>query len=493
MTFSTSPCGGCMSRTSPSFAAASSSFSTPSARHMRRSEPNWLIRSGWCEPFGFSNSSAGPPALTTRSVISVISRSGSTSAEMRRSSPWRSRSAIHSRRCRGDATARSVYFQGIRDGLVEAERCRCHARIRRHRQLSALRRAVIRVDGFPERLSGSNEPTRASVVPALECHGGQALRQPAARRHRHAALAIREEERHIVVSGCWRMQGVLQHLTRSARPGRVRADSDSGRGNVQALDRHRSGMGTRAHAGAHGGERRRGPGIAEGRVEPMLQADWPVRVRHRPSAARLRHTARHDLDCRGATACYGSNPAHRLAVLEPWRARGLGHRLLARRRPVPLQRRRARGFDLVGFDPRGIIRSTAFRCFGNPKQWEPFFTPFPFPYTPAEEALWITADRYLDAACDQRGGTIGDHMSTANVARDLDLLRQAVDDEKLTYAGYSYGSFLGTTYASLFPDKSVPSSSTASSPRSRGRRAHRDSKGSRSRPGSAATPGRWRP
>ena len=110
-------------------------------------------------------------------------------------------------------------------------------------------------------------------------------------------------------------------------------------------------------------------------------------------------------------------------------------------------------FDLVGFDPRGIIRSTAFRCFGNPKQWEPFFTPFPFPYTPAEEALWITADRYLDAACDQRGGTIGDHMSTANVARDLDLLRQAVDDEKLTYAGYSYGSFLGTTYASLFPDK----------------------------------------
>ena len=93
-------------------------------------------------------------------------------------------------------------------------------------------------------------------------------------------------------------------------------------------------------------------------------------------------------------------------------------------------------FDLVGFDPRGIIRSTAFRCFGNPKQWEPFFTPFPFPYTPAEEALWITADRYLDAACDQRGGTIGDHMSTANVARDLDLLRQAVGDEKLTYAGY---------------------------------------------------------
>ena len=110
-------------------------------------------------------------------------------------------------------------------------------------------------------------------------------------------------------------------------------------------------------------------------------------------------------------------------------------------------------FDLVGFDPRGIIRSTAFRCFGNPKQWEPYFTPFPFPFTAAEEAAWITGDRYLDAACDQRGGKIGDHMSTANVARDLDMLRQAVGDEQLTYAGYSYGSFLGTTYANMFPSK----------------------------------------
>ena len=79
-TFSTSPCGGLSSSTSSSFAATSSSRSTPKARHMRRSVPNWLIRSGSREPFTFSNRSAGPPDLTTRSVISVISRSGSTSA-----------------------------------------------------------------------------------------------------------------------------------------------------------------------------------------------------------------------------------------------------------------------------------------------------------------------------------------------------------------------------------------------------------------------------
>jgi pimeloyl-ACP methyl ester carboxylesterase len=110
-------------------------------------------------------------------------------------------------------------------------------------------------------------------------------------------------------------------------------------------------------------------------------------------------------------------------------------------------------FDLVGFDPRGIIRSTAFRCFGTPRQWEPYFTPFPFPLTPAEEAMWITSDRYLDSACAQRGSKVGQHMSTANVARDLDRLRQAVGDDGLTYAGYSYGSFLGTTYANMFPGR----------------------------------------
>ena len=124
-----SPSGGCMSRMSPSLAAASSSFSTPSARHMRRSVPNWLMRSGCCEPFGFSKRSAGPPDLTTRSVISVISRSGSTSAEMRRSSPSRSRSAIHSRRSRGGARRESVYGAVSRREFGIVERAPASSRV----------------------------------------------------------------------------------------------------------------------------------------------------------------------------------------------------------------------------------------------------------------------------------------------------------------------------------------------------------------------------
>ena len=110
-------------------------------------------------------------------------------------------------------------------------------------------------------------------------------------------------------------------------------------------------------------------------------------------------------------------------------------------------------FDLVGFDPRGIIRSEPLRCFRNERQWEPYFTPFAFPTTPEEIEAWIAADRYLLRACDRRAGRIIDHMATADVARYMDLLRQALGEHQLNYVGYSYGSYLGVTYANLFPDR----------------------------------------
>jgi pimeloyl-ACP methyl ester carboxylesterase len=110
-------------------------------------------------------------------------------------------------------------------------------------------------------------------------------------------------------------------------------------------------------------------------------------------------------------------------------------------------------FDYVGFDPRGIIRSTPLRCFETFEDALAVLAPMAFPVTRAEERVWVRSDRALARACAQRGGPILDHMATGNVARDLDLLRRAVGDDKLSYVGYSYGSFLGATYANLFPGK----------------------------------------
>jgi pimeloyl-ACP methyl ester carboxylesterase len=109
-------------------------------------------------------------------------------------------------------------------------------------------------------------------------------------------------------------------------------------------------------------------------------------------------------------------------------------------------------FDLVGFDPRGVGRSTALRCFGNLRQSTQAFSPFAFPMTPEEEAIWAAGDALLARQCAQRGSKIGAHMSTANVARDLDRLRAAAGDEQLSYVGLSYGTFIGSTYVNMFPD-----------------------------------------
>ena len=109
-------------------------------------------------------------------------------------------------------------------------------------------------------------------------------------------------------------------------------------------------------------------------------------------------------------------------------------------------------FDIVGFDPRGILLSTPARCYGNYRQAGDAFSQSPPPATDDEISTWLQSGAALREACAQKGRRIMDHMSTANVARDLDLLRSAVGDEQLSYVGFSYGTMIGSTYANLFPD-----------------------------------------
>lgn len=109
-------------------------------------------------------------------------------------------------------------------------------------------------------------------------------------------------------------------------------------------------------------------------------------------------------------------------------------------------------YDLVGFDPRGIIRSSPLLCFGTFNAAVRNLAPFAFPTNVEEQKVLRKANSFLQTQCENRGGIIQNKMSSANVARDMEVLRAAVGDEKLNFAGYSYGSVLGQVYAGLFPE-----------------------------------------
>ena len=115
-------------------------------------------------------------------------------------------------------------------------------------------------------------------------------------------------------------------------------------------------------------------------------------------------------------------------------------------------------------DPRGVGQSEpAIDCKANQETDGIYSQPFPTPDNLKPRAL-ITKDLRYIARCAALNRKILPHVSTANVARDIDLLRQGLGGSKITYFGYSYGTFLGSTYASLFP------TTTAHGPRRAGRR-----------------------
>lgn len=130
---------------------------------------------------------------------------------------------------------------------------------------------------------------------------------------------------------------------------------------------------------------------------------------------------------------------------------GVGHlRRLGPNYPLELRQR----FDLVSFDPRGISRSTAVRCFASQAEQQRFFDQLPtFPETPRDQPAFFAKNADLGRRCADRAGSLLAHLSSANVARDLELLRRAVGDARLSYLGYSYGTYLGAVYANLFPDR----------------------------------------
>jgi pimeloyl-ACP methyl ester carboxylesterase len=110
-------------------------------------------------------------------------------------------------------------------------------------------------------------------------------------------------------------------------------------------------------------------------------------------------------------------------------------------------------FDVVSWDPRGTNASTPVRCFRSERSAARFWRGVSIPFTKAQSTLFSRTSAALARRCDKVSGWLLPHISTADTARDLDYLRRLVGDRKLTYAGLSYGTFLGQTYANMYPGR----------------------------------------
>ena len=108
-------------------------------------------------------------------------------------------------------------------------------------------------------------------------------------------------------------------------------------------------------------------------------------------------------------------------------------------------------FDLVGWDVRGAGESAHVTCFRSEKSLARFFVHWSIPTTSRASRTYVRKAAALARRCDALSGTLMRHISTADTARDLDYLRRLVGDRRLTYLGISGGTFIGQTYANMFP------------------------------------------
>jgi pimeloyl-ACP methyl ester carboxylesterase len=121
-------------------------------------------------------------------------------------------------------------------------------------------------------------------------------------------------------------------------------------------------------------------------------------------------------------------------------------RSIAAEAPAALHER----FDIIGFDPRGTGGTIPIDCTENPTT----FTDLdPTPDTPSEESELFAAARDFANDCRRRNSDILEFIDTVSSARDIEAIRVALDEETISYFGYSYGTQLGATYAGLYPER----------------------------------------
>ncbi|WP_326587349.1 alpha/beta fold hydrolase [Streptomyces sp. NBC_01294] len=112
----------------------------------------------------------------------------------------------------------------------------------------------------------------------------------------------------------------------------------------------------------------------------------------------------------------------------------------------------AAAYDLVGYAPRGVGRSAPLSC-QDPAARTKGPTPEPADPSPADKRQRVEAARAYAHGCARRAGAALPYYTTLNNARDLHVLRAALGEEKLTFLGSSYGTYLGAVYATLHPGR----------------------------------------
>ncbi|GII05225.1 hydrolase [Planobispora takensis] len=108
-------------------------------------------------------------------------------------------------------------------------------------------------------------------------------------------------------------------------------------------------------------------------------------------------------------------------------------------------------YDLIGFDPRGVGHSTPVTCGLDPVRQLTLLLPYPAPDGGIERNIAFARD--TAAACAEHSGDLLPFITTANTARDMDRIRAALGEPKLSYFGLSYGTYLGAVYISMFPGR----------------------------------------
>src|SRR6266576_6793769 len=109
-------------------------------------------------------------------------------------------------------------------------------------------------------------------------------------------------------------------------------------------------------------------------------------------------------------------------------------------------------FDVVSWDPRGVGASTAVTCLDGP-QLDAFLALDSVLDDQLEAETFYKANQDFAIGCSHRSGDLLPFMDSGSTARDMESIRAALGDSKLTYLGFSYGTFIGQWYAHLFPNR----------------------------------------